>query len=94
MGSIKFDNLDDSPISFELSEEDLTSIKGGMRSDVKIKYLSHGDLKIEDLKIEDLKIEDRKIEDFKIDIIIKIEAYRGDDIWQWDYPIEIQGGFI
>ncbi len=94
MGSIKFDNLDNSPISFELSEEDLTSIKGGMTSSSKIKYLSHGDLKIEDFKIEDLKIEDRIIKDFKIDIIIKIEAYRPDHPWLFDYPIEIEGGFI
>ena len=30
MGNIKFENLDDSPIAFDLSEADLTNIKGGM----------------------------------------------------------------
>ncbi|MDJ0674571.1 MAG: hypothetical protein QNJ36_04080 [Calothrix sp. MO_167.B42] len=30
MGNIKFEKIDDSPITFDLSEEDLTNIKGGM----------------------------------------------------------------
>ncbi|MDJ0737015.1 MAG: hypothetical protein QNJ47_23595 [Nostocaceae cyanobacterium] len=29
MGNIKFEDLDDSPIDFDLSEEDFNSIKGG-----------------------------------------------------------------
>jgi len=38
MENIKFENLDDSPIAFDLSEEDLTNIKGGMNFQLDYKY--------------------------------------------------------
>ncbi|MDJ0799327.1 MAG: hypothetical protein QNJ51_21340 [Calothrix sp. MO_167.B12] len=37
MSNIKLENLDNSPIDFDLSEEDITSIKGGMNHPFKLR---------------------------------------------------------
>ncbi|MDJ0617080.1 MAG: hypothetical protein QNJ63_10095 [Calothrix sp. MO_192.B10] len=52
MSNIKLENLDNSPIDFDLSEEDLTSIKGGMNSPFQLKYKEYFDDKIIIIKIE------------------------------------------
>ena len=65
MGNIKFENIDDSPIAFDLSEEDLTNIKGGMNFQFSYKN---------DQAIDDF----RKLLD---DFIIKIECYCPDEDW-------------
>lgn len=72
MANIKFENLDDSPINFDLSDEDLQSIKGGSQ----FKFDTFEVLQPIDIEI--------LIEKLK-DITIKIECYCPDEHW-WKSP--------
>jgi hypothetical protein len=80
MAHLQIDNLDDQPISFDLTDEDIESIKGGTAvvDDGDVSKKRPFPTKATDIKCKDIRVCSIRI--YRIPIfIIKIQAYLDDN---------------